>query len=340
MRFSKYGHKRHTARNIILAVTVLFIGLLVLVAALVRNTYKSNLEPLSTVSKTQVITIEPGATTSEIARSLKAKNIIKSDWAFEWYVRNEQLRNDLKAGTYVVDQNQSVQEIVQIIVDGKVATDLVTIFPGKRLEETKKSLISEFGFSETEVEEALKPENYQGHPALTDKPNNANLEGYLYPETFQRTAETEVKDIIELSLDEMDRRLTPEVRQRVADQGLTLHEAVTLASIIEGEVTSKEDREKVAQVFIKRLNEGIRLESNATDEYAEINPEYNSYKIDGLPPGPVSNFTDTALNAIAYPTQTDFLYFVSGDNGQTHFSKTLDQHETNIEKYCTTLCGR
>lgn len=339
MKFSHYSPRKFPVKGLIIALILVVIIGIVAAAYAIRQSYASHLKPLSSASRTQVITVEPGATTAEIADMLAEKGVIRSDWSFEWYVRSKNLRDSLKAGTYVVDQNQSVQEIVQVIVDGKVATDLVTIFPGKRLEETKQKFI-EYGFTKTEVEQAFEPTQYASHPALTDKPKDASLEGYLYPETFQKTADTSLKDIIALSLDEMERRLTPDLRQAVAEQGLTLHQAMILASIVEGEVSSPEDRTKVAQVFLKRLDEGMRLESNATDSYAKINPAYDTYKIAGLPPGPVSNFTATAIQAVAYPAKTDWLYFVSGDDGKTHFSKTFEEHEQNIEKYCTTLCGR
>jgi UPF0755 protein len=308
-------------------------------AAIVRKSYNDNLKPLSSSDKSVVLTVEPGSVPSEIADGLKSKEVIKSDWAFEWYIRNHNLRDQLKAGTYVFKPNMSIPEIAEIITGGKVASDLVTILPGKRLEQIKQGF-TEAGFSQDEVETALDPKNYSGHPALTDKPKNASLEGYLYPESFQKTAETKLSEIIKLSLDEMQDRLTPEIRQAYSQKGLNLHEAVTLASIVEQEVSNEADRATVAQVFLKRFDEGIRLQSDATNAYAKINPAYDSYKVEGLPPGPIGNISEDTLQALAYPSQTDWLYFVSGDDGKTHFSKTLEEHEANIEKYCTTLCGR
>ena len=339
MKFADGKIKKNNKKLMVITLVVILIVGLVVSAFVVRKTYNENLKPLSTTSKTHVITIQPGSTTAQIAESLKSRGVIKSDWAFEWYVRNSQTKDELKAGTYVFDQNQTVQEIVEIMISGKVATDLITILPGKTLEETKTALLKA-GYSGQEVESALEPSQYAKHPALTDKPKDVTLEGYLYPETFQKTSETTLKEIITLSLDEMERVLTNEVRQAISKQGLTLHEGITLASVIEGEVGTPEDRNQVAQVFLKRLKEGIRLESNATDDYAKKNPAYDSYKIDGLPPGPISNFTESSINAVAFPSKTDWLFFVTGDNGQTHFSKTIEEHDALIKQYCTTLCGR
>ena len=232
-----------------------------------------------------------------------------------------------------------MREIVKIIIDGKEATDLITVLPGKNLEQIKEGFLRA-GFSITEVDAALEPSQYSKHPALTDKPKEATLEGYLYPESFQKTANTSLKEIINLSLDEMQLRLTQDVRQAIAKRGLNLHQTMTLASIIENEVSRPEDRTTVSQVFQKRLKENIRLESNATDAYSKSRPEYDTYKIDGLPPGPISTFTESAINAVAYPSETDWLYFVSGDDGKTHFAKTLAEHESNIQKFCKAQCGQ
>lgn len=327
----------HKKRNWLLIGMVFIIIGLVASAGIVRNAYQNNLRPLSSSEELIVVTIEPGTTPNGIANSLKTKGVIKSDWAFEWYIRNQNLGNKLKAGTYVFRQSQSIQEIVDQIVSHEIATDLVTILPGQRIDQIRESLIKD-GFKASEVDEALKPENYRGHSALTDKPKNATLEGYLYPESFQKTGETKASQIIEKSLNEMSRRLTPEIRLSISEQGLSVHQAITLASLVEGEAGKPEDQARVAQVFYKRLAESMKLESNATDQYAKIDSAYNTYKIEGLPPGPVSNFGLSALEAVASPAKTDWLYFVSGDgehSGSTYFSKTLQEHKELTKKYCS-----
>lgn len=326
-------------RIFVLSTIVMLVGIVIAAAVMIRSSYHASLSPVSSVPKSSIVTIEQGRTTGEIADLLKAKNIIKSDWAFEWYVRNHELRDELKAGTYLLYQSQTTPEIVDVIVKGKIATDLVTILPGKRISELKQSFVKQ-GFGTEEVESAFNPEVYAGHPALTDKPKEASLEGYLYPESFQKTANTRLQDILRLSLDEMEIRLNPELRQAISKRGMTLHNAITLASIIENEVSKPEDKAQVAQVFSKRLSVGMRLESDATNDIAKENPAYDSYKNDGLPPGPISNVSESSLRAVAFPAQTDWFYFVSGDDGKTHFSKTLREHEELTEKYCTKLCNR
>ncbi|HEX5797710.1 MAG TPA: endolytic transglycosylase MltG [Candidatus Saccharimonadales bacterium] len=321
----------------------LVIGILLIIALfgsaiLVRKAYQDNLRPLSASNAGIVVTIEPGSTPNQIAELLKDNNVIKSDWAFEWYVRNHNLRDKLKAGTYLFKPSQSVAEIVDSIASGEVATDLVTILPGRRIDQIRGDLIKD-GFSPEKVDKALNPKQYASHPALTDKPEGASLEGYLYPESFQKTADTDPIQIVRQSLNEMQFHLTPELRSAINKQGLTIHQGVILASIIEREVSIESDRPIVSQVFLKRLRGDVPLQSNATDAYAEINKTYDTYKIKGLPPGPVSNVTKSALEAVAYPAGTDWLYFVSGDDGRTHFSKTLQEHEALVKKHCKKLCN-
>jgi len=156
----------------------------------------------------------------------------RSAWAFEWYVRNHDAREALQAGTYPLRPNQSVEEIVSILTNGKVSTDLVTLLPGKRLDQIKSTLMN-YGFSEESVEAALNPMLYSDHPALVDKPEGASLEGYIYPESFQKTAATEPEQIIRKALDEMHEILTPQLRAGITRQGLTVHQGIILASIVE-----------------------------------------------------------------------------------------------------------
>lgn len=339
---TRFNHKKGVAmsrrKKIIMITGTLLVVALLFSAILVRKAYQSNLEPLSSSNAGIVVTIQPGTAPGQIAEQLKKKGVIKSDWALEWYVRNNNLRDKLKAGTYLFHPSESVPQIVNKIAKGEVATDLVTILPGKRLDQIKNDLVRA-GFSEQDVDAALNPDQYEDMPALTDKPKGANLEGYLYPESFQKTADTNAGHIIKQSLEEMQLRLTPEIRAAFSQQGLTVHQGVILASLIEKEVDNEGDRPVVAQIFLKRYREGMLLQSNATDAYAKLNKAYDSYKIKGLPPGPISNVSESALKAVAYPADTDWLYFVSGDDGRTYFSKTLQEHEQLVKEHCKKLCN-
>jgi UPF0755 protein len=340
---------RRKSRLKILTVLVgLFLMLIVGGAFAGWRVYEHNLTAVSSSDQDVPFTIAEGASAQEIAGSLEQEGLIRASWAFELYVRKEGAREFLKAGTYTLSPNMSVSEIVSILTQGKISTSLVTILPGQRLDQIRDAFINQYDFDPSTVDAALNPNTYPNHPALADKPAEASLEGFLFPESFHRTPTTTPQDVIRGSLDEMHKQLTPDLKNRIIQQGLSMYQGITLASIIEKEVITPEDQQKVAQVFLTRLRNNMPLESNATAPYGSIlagqgysesfTSPYNTYQHSGLPPTPVSNVTASALAAVANPAGTDFLYFFSGDDGRTHFSHTLTEHEARADQFCTRLC--
>lgn len=347
---TKYATKRRARRWPRRVIILALIGVVLVVGAtiVVRQAYFANLKPVSAADHTvQQITIEPGATVDDIGKQLEDAGLIRSAWAFKLYVSSKEARSDLQAGTYSFYPAQSVAEIVSILTHGKITTDLVTILPGQRLSQIRDSLIS-YGFPEGEVDAALNPANHRGNPALVDKPAGASLEGYIYPESFQKTNTTTAETIVNQALEEMGKQLTPDLRQAFATQGLSTYEGIILASIVEREASSQTDRDQVAQVYLTRLREGIRLQADPTAHYGaylagarptvRYDSPYNTYLHDGLPPTPISNVSASSLKAVANPANTDWVYFVAGDDGTTHFSRTIQEHEANTARYCTVAC--
>lgn len=314
-----------------------------------RTWYSINLRPASSERSPTKVTIEKGASEDSISKLLKDKNLIKSELAFKTYVKNSKYSGLLKSGSYELDPTMSSKEIVEILGGGKEASVLFTIVPGLRLDQIRNRFIKA-GYTEAETDAALDPSQYAGHPALSAKPKNASLEGYLYPESFKMTASTPAKDIVRQSLDQMTKRLTSDRVAGFTSQGLTTHQAVILASLIEQEVIIPEDKRVVAQIFLKRLREGISLGSDVTYIYAaavfggiespELDNPYNTRKYVGLPPGPIANVQESSLDAVAYPANTDYVFFISGDDGKTYYGKTLAEHERNIKLFCQKICGK
>jgi len=341
-------HRQHSKKSSKLWY-LLFVPLVFLAILLVSiiGWYNSSLEPVSNSNEEVIVTVPVGATAPEIGDILHDKGLIKSSYSFEIYIRLNDYRNKLQAGGYKFMPSQSVEEIVEHLVNGDVATDLFTILPAQRLDQIKLAFV-EAGYTSDEVHEAFKPSNYKNHPALIDKPESANLEGYLYPDSYQRSSTTTVQQLITASLDEMALALTPELQKTYADAGLNNYQAVTLASIIEREVNNPDERSIVAQVFLKRYKEGIMLGSDPTALYgallAGIEPSvsadtpYNTRLYVGLPPGPINNVSSGSLKALANPANTDYLFFVSGDDGKTYFSYTLAEHEALTAEHCIELC--
>lgn len=315
--------------------------------------YQQLLKPVSVSIENVIVTIPEGYTARQIGDLLEAKGVIQSGFVFDVYTRLEGVRGDLQAGAYEFQSAQSVEEITRKIINGEVATDLVTILPAQRVDQIK-SMFQRKGFERDEINTAFSFAQYKNHPALAYlPPATTSLEGYIYPESFQVSADSTVKEVVELSLDEMAGQLTPDIRSKFAELGLTVHQAVTLASIVEQETSAgSPDRATVAQVYLKRLNEGMLLQADPTAQYGKFiatatdegwltyDSPYNTYLYAGLPPGPISNVSESALKAVANPTDTDYLFFVADDtdDNKTHFARTFAEHEANIAKYCQVKC--
>jgi UPF0755 protein len=331
----------------LIALAVIVIAL-VSTVIVIRQTYHNNLKPVSASQLAVSVTVPLGSSVQEIGKQLESAGLIRASWAFEWYVRNNNLRDQLQAGTYALRPNQSVSDITTTLTHGKVETNLITILPGQRLDQIREALITNGGFSAEAVDKALDPAQYADHPALSDKPAKASLEGYLYPDSYEKTADTKPETIVRASLDQMQKHLTPEIRAAMTKQGLTVHEGVILASIVDQEVSKLSDKPTVAQVFLLRLKQGMPLGSDVTAFYGALiagqepsvayDSPYNTRIHGGMPPGPISNVSSAALEAVARPANTDYVYFVAGDDGNTYFSHTNAEHEALTAQYCKKLC--
>ena len=339
--------KRLKWPKLILTTLVALLTVFVVIGGVLWYGYQNGLKPVGGASQAVSITISQGSTPREIAATLKKAQLIRSAWVFESYARLHHASQYLQAGTYEFSPTQSVQVIIAQLTHGKVATSLVTILPGQRLDQIRQSLIDQ-GFSAASVDAALEPSQYEGSPIFAGKPSGNSLEGYLYPDSFQRTADTDPKSIVEQSLAEFQKHLTPDITTSFAREGLTTYQGIILASIVEQEATKQSDRSQAAQVFLKRLQQNMSLGSDVTAFYGSVlagvgkdvtyDTPYNTRIHTGLPPTPISNVSDSSLMAVAHPAPTDWLYFVAGDDGTMYFSKTVQEHEAQIAQYCHIAC--
>ena len=347
-----YVHSEYTKKRLKLLYIILFVIILMLLVGVVvlRQEYNNNIKPVSSNANPILVTIPPGSSLPQIASVLKKSDVIRSTWAFEWYVRNDGYASQyIEAGTYDFRQSQNVSNIVLELTNGAQASNLVTILPGQRIDQIETSLIRD-GFSKASVVSALQLSNYDNqYSMLQYAPSDATLEGYLYPDSFARISSTTVASIIRESLTEMQSKLTPSIVAGFAKNGLNVYQGITIASIVEQEVSQVSIKPTVAQVFISRYKLGMPLGSDVTAYYGSIaaglspslsyDSPYNTLINVGLPPGPISNVSEASLQAVAYPANTDYLYFVSGDNGVTYFSTTLAEHNAQTAQYCSKLCG-
>jgi UPF0755 protein len=334
----------------LLLIAVVLVVLLFMGTGFVRRSYTDKLRPVSSSQATQIFTVEKGASVKEIAAELEDKGLIKDARALEYYVYSKKLGSKFQAGTYALSPSQGTKTIVSIMTKGQVATRLVTILPGRRIDQVRADLINA-GFTPEDVDKALDPAQYADLPVLSYKPAEVKtLEGLLWPDSYQKDATTPASQIIRASLVEMDKRLTPDLRQAFAGHGLTTYQGLILASIITQEVNKPSDQAQAAQVFLSRIKLGMMLGSDVTAFYGSVmaghsaddvtyDSPYNTRLHVGFPPTPISTITGNALNAMANPANTDWLFFVAGDDGTTYFSKTVEEHEALTKKHCTKLCN-
>jgi UPF0755 protein len=208
---AKYSsHRKHNRipRRVIF-VFLLIVVLVIVGTFLARGVYNDDLKSVSNNQSTKIYTVQSGASIKQIADGLESSHLIKSSWAFQIYVHSHNFDATLQAGTYAIAPSYNIQKIVSTLTQGKVATKLVTILPGVRIDQVKADLIND-GFSPSSVTNALNPAQYSDLPVLTFKPTNVNtLEGLLWPDSFQKQPNTDPSVIIRESLQEMSNHLTP-----------------------------------------------------------------------------------------------------------------------------------
>ena len=338
--------KKRRLKWILIALLTVVVAVGVAVAA-AYFWYNDNLKPKSDSSAHIQFKVESGASADAVATKLEQSGLVRSSLAVLIYMKLNGATN-VKSGSYMFAPNQTPQEIVDWLNQGRVDTFKVTIIPGNALAKVRKALIA-VGYSSREVDDAFAAT--YNHPLFAGKPPHTSLEGYIYPDTYFVTSDTSVKQLLRLSFDEFEKQIEQnKIREQLAAMHFTLHQGITLASIIEKEVSHTQDRRQVAQVFEKRLHDGMMLGSDVTYIYAasllgvqptsSLDSPYNTRKYKGLPPGPISNFSMSALDAVVHPASGSYLYFVAGDDGNTYFAYTLAEHQANVNKYCHELCSQ
>ena len=303
--------------------------------------------PLSKNIEEDNFIIEEGQGLKEIARDLKMKRLIGHKQVFIWYVWLQGKTANLQAGKYRLGSSMSTAKIAQKIINGEVIPGGVKVtFPE--------------GFTMRQIEQRLienglaNPGQYKPYPIsikqydfLADKPRDASLEGYLFPDTYYFDNRATTGDIVRQILDNFDKKLTTELKEEIKQQDKTIYQIITMASILEKEVKSDEDRAIVSGIFWKRLEDNYPLESCATIAYilgvdkwrysiddTRIESPHNTYLNIGLPPTPINNPGLSSIRAAIYPKENDYYFFLTDpETGVTIFSKTFQEHSTNKRKY-------
>lgn len=324
------------------ALATLVVGL-TLVGFGVINWYVIELQPVQRGSKQKInFELEAGTSVTALARELDRQKIIRSASAFTWYVTLNGKRRSLEAGSYDLSPGSTIPEIATVLGSGRTASTTVTIPEGSDLFSIRQNLAKK-GIDLTKFNSALN-DKYTNRYLAGRQAGNQSLEGYLFPDSYQIAKQSTAHQLIQTMLDEFTRKVqTDNVEQSFAAEGLSLTQGLTLASIIEKEVPSPSDRAMVSGVFINRLKAGMPLESDVTVDYASklkgqpfnlaLDSPYNTYKIKGLPLGPICNPGIGSIRAAARPQASSHLYFLAGKDGKTHYADTFPQHQQNVSQY-------
>jgi UPF0755 protein len=313
----------------------LIIAALLLTALIVAGQlwFKEATSPASSDSKEQkIFVIKKGEGIRQIAERLKAEGLIRSPLAFYLVIRKGNLAKDIQAGDFKLSPSMSADEMALELTHGTI--DIwITIPEGWRNGQIAMLLASELGIGEEEFLSLAR-------------------EGYMFPDTYLAPKEASASAIVDILKRTFNQKVREDLKSEIDRSNLSLDKIVILASIVEREAKDDKDRPLIAGVLKNRLDIGMPLQADATLQYIkgydertgnwwtpvvsqdkEIDSRFNTYKYNGLPPAPISNPGLASIKAAANPSKTDYIYYLSEDNGTTHYAKTLQEHNANIRKY-------
>ncbi|MCH8084099.1 MAG: endolytic transglycosylase MltG [Myxococcales bacterium] len=324
------------------AVVVAAVALALLGAAAVAQSLRWALSPALASAPPVIFDVRSGASLGQVARDLESRGLIRNAGAFKLLARYRELEGALQVGEYEISAALAPGEILTRIVEGRVVVYEVVIPEGLTASQIALRV------------EAAGLSNAVAFLAFASDPasagslgvEGANLEGYLFPETYRLPRGLGVHEVAKLLVDQF-LQVWREIEPQARSQKLSMLEVVTLASIVEKETAAPEERPLIASVFRNRLRRGMRLETDPTVIYGipdfdgnlrrrdleNADNPYNTYQIPGLPPGPIANPGADALRAVVNPAESDYLFFVSRNDGTHVFSKTYSEHARAVDQY-------
>lgn len=339
-------------KGIIVVSLVVFVCLLCLITVCV---YFIKLKPVSKSSSLVSFSVVEGDTYNSISSRLSDSDLIRSTLAYKIYVKTHRL-DTLKVGTYSLDKNMGVKELLNTLSDGNYKEDytIITFREGINIRGIASLIDANTNNTEDDVYSLLCDRDYlnsliNDYWFVTDEILNESiyypLEGYLFPDTYQFAKDASVRDIFAVMLNQMDVVLSNYKRQ-IENSSYSIHKLLTLASIVELEAGSSHERNGVAAVFYNRIRDGWTLGSDVTTYYAarkdftvdltasELS-ECNAYNTRGtcfvgLPVSPISSPSRESIEGVMNPIQSDYYYFVADKNGNTYFNATDSGHQATI----------
>lgn len=300
-------------------------------------------------AETVVVNIPSGAGTGEVAQILYEHGLIADPTVFRWYVRYRGLDAEIRSGEYALSPAMRAEEILTYLVEGRVRVGRITVPEGLTVAMIA-DLLDANGVVEREAFLAAATAAAARNPYLPDDRDDMAqpMEGYLFPATYEYTSGTDAEDLVDAMFRRFQQVWTPELTRRAAEMGLSIHEVVTLAAIVETEAQVPAERPTIAGVYLNRLAIGMPLQADPTVYYAADVPRtqeltwehlrfdspYNTYVYPGLPPGPIAAPGEEAIRAVLYPERHDYYYFVAkaDGSGEHYFGRTLAEHEENVAR--------
>jgi UPF0755 protein len=311
--------------------------------------------PVSDDPTPVVFRVEPGQSAAEIGRALEERGLIRSARLFRVLVEREGVGERLAAGEYELRRSWTTGQIVAVLASGRVRRAPGFAVPeGWRVEEIAWKLDQEAPGAGARLLEIVYDSD--AHRAALGLDPEASLEGFLFPATYDWRPDQPVDALVEQMVTQFLARVGPELRAAAGAQGLSLRQMVTLASIVEREAAVPEERPLIAAVYLNRLAREMPLQADPTVQYAiaaarvpapgtllwkrelteadlAVLSPYNTYRVRGLPPGPICNPGLASLQAVAAPAPTDALYFVARGDGTHVFARTAEEHLRNVRRY-------
>lgn len=320
--------------------------------------YKELLDKPASGNKGEVnFPVEEGELPVDVAARLEKEGLIENADAFLLLLKCRHAAEQIQAGDHIMRRNMTMDEVILSLQRGTTRGVAITIRPGWRAEQIADYLatVNLPQFDKDEFLEIMR-EGDASFAFLQDRPRSGSpgLEGYLFPETYEVLQGITAPQLVHRLLSEFDQRVTPEMRAKAANQGLTLQEAITLASIVERETVKPEEAPLIASVYLNRIKAKTYLNADPTVQYAigfvpetkqwwktpvtlaeyqKVDSPYNTYLNPGLPPGPIAAPSMNSILAVLDPAQTDYFYFLATGDGGHVFARTLEEQNANLAKY-------
>ena len=318
-----------------------FFFLLMLAGLYFMGWYLESIEPVSSREAPQVVFIPLGTPVKEVARLLEERGLIRNRYVFLLEALRLGVLHRLKAGEYELSAHLPLREILRILAEGRVITHIVTIPEGANLWEVAE-LLDRAGLVS---KEAFLAKAFDREFARALGIPGPSIEGFLFPDTYYFVKGLSLEKIVQRMVSRFW-EVWRKYEDRARELGISVYEAVILASIVEKEAVLSREKPLIAAVYWNRLKRGMPLQADPTVRYAlkrfrgrlyykhlRVKNPYNTYRYPGLPPTPIANPGEESLKAVLYPAEVPYLYFVSKGDGSHHFSRTYREHLRAIRKY-------